>query len=74
VYPALSGSPRQERSQQQGKHWPLKTTRQSSGSGPPGSGSVIICTDPDPSMNQGNNWKNLGFNCVVSDFLMTGYL
>jgi hypothetical protein len=29
--------------------------------GPPRSGSVIICTDPDPSINKQKTKKNLGF-------------
>ncbi len=39
---------------------------------PPGSGSVIICTDPDPSIIKQtyNNKKNLDFYCFC-DFFMT---
>jgi hypothetical protein len=35
--------------------------------GPPGSGPIISCTDPDPSINnQKNSKKNLDFYCFAT--------
>jgi hypothetical protein len=36
--------------------------------GPPGSGSVIVCTDPDPSINKQRNYL------LFSDFLMIFFI
>ncbi len=41
--------------------------------GPQGSGSVIICTDPDPSVIKQNR-KNLDLYLLIYDFFMTFYL